>query len=114
MSQRGYRYLDHTADILVEAWAPKLEMVFEEAAKAMFDAMTDLKAIRAITTKEIQVSGHDLPELLYNWLEELLFIFETEQLLFKEFHVGKLSQKSEQKNRWYLKATATGEPLDLR
>ena len=113
MALRGYQYLDHTADILVHAWAPSFSEAFEEAAKAMFDAMTVIAKIRPHTSKQLQVTGHDQSELLYNWLEELLYIFETQQYLFCDFSVSITppNEKAEY-SQWVLDAEVHGEEFD--
>ena len=106
-SPRGFVFLDHTADILVKTWGPNLAAAFEEAAIAMFDSMTDIEKVLPEVDQEINVSGHDKAELLYNWLEELLFIMDTQQLLFSEFKVEINDPSAE--HSWRLHAHLRGE-----
>ena len=112
MTTRGYRYLDHTADILVEAWGRNVEEAFAEAARAMFDAMTDLASIRNTEQFHIEVTGHDTGELLYNWLEELLFQFETENRLGHDFQVCIQSSQGTDAPLWHLSATIHGDQFE--
>jgi SHS2 domain-containing protein len=53
---------------------------------------------------EIRVQGDDLSYLLFDWLNELLYRWDTEHLLFSRF-VVRVSEDG-------LVGTAWGEPLD--
>lgn len=112
MTQQGYRYLDHTADILVEAWGENIQDAFSEGARAMFDAMTEISQIQQNEEYSLSVTGHDVGELLYNWLEELLFQFETENLLGRNFQVHIQSPSENSTPQWSLNATVKGERFD--
>ncbi len=108
--ERGFEFLEHTADQYVLAYGHDLKAAFEEAAKALFATMTDLEAVRPEVAVELRVEGHDLKALLYNWLEALLVKFETEGLLFRDFEVLELSGGDGKPYR--LRAVARGEPFD--
>ena len=108
--ERGFEFLEHTADQYVLAYGPDLEAAFEEAAKGLFATMTDLETVRPKVAVELRVEGHDLKALLYNWLEALLVKFETEGLLFSDFEVLELSGGDGKPYR--LRAVARGEPFD--
>ena len=79
-----YKFLEHTADIKFQSYGKSLEKAFENSALAMFNAMSDSR-IKLKLKKKIKVSGKDLESLLYNFLEELLFLLDTEN-----FFLGKL------------------------
>ncbi|MGD0550550.1 MAG: archease, partial [Candidatus Bathyarchaeia archaeon] len=64
-----YRLLPHMSDAYVEAQAPTLAGVFEEAAFAMFDVMTDPTAIERSFVDRFEVTSHDEISLLHDWLE---------------------------------------------
>lgn len=81
MSHKGYRYLPHTADVKFEAYGKTIEEAFSNAIFAMVNLMVDIELIDPTTTKKISLSGHDKEALLYNLLEEILFIYETSSLL---------------------------------
>ncbi len=108
MECRGYRFLEHTADAYVEASGRSLEEAFENAAKAMFDIMTDISRIERKVRKEIVDEGIDLENLLYRWLEDLLIIHDSEGLVFSDFSVN-----IEEGNEGYkIKGYAFGERFD--
>ena len=83
----GYKFLDHKSDVYIEACGRSLQEAFEQAGRAVFDTMTDISKIEFKTMHKISVQSEDLKSLLYDYLDELLFIFDTEMLLFKEFKI---------------------------
>ena len=106
-SLRGYETFDHTADIGIRAWGSEFSEVFEEAAKALFSVIVDLKTLSAGQKLKIELSRDSGEELFLAWLKELLFISETKHLLFSEFRVLDLSSGK-------LTAQIGGELLDPR
>lgn len=108
--KRGFRYLEHTADVLVEAWAPTITELFEELAKAMFEIMTDTTKVEPRTCIDIETEGFDLENALYRWLEELLILHDSENLVFGDFKVYKVEKVSE--NRYVVLGKACGEVFD--
>jgi SHS2 domain-containing protein len=84
-SRSFYKIIDHTADIGIEVWAPDREGVFTRSAMAMFDMMLGLDSVTASETREIQVAGEGLEELLVAWLNELLYVYSVEKMVFSGF-----------------------------
>ena len=105
----GYQFLEHVTDAFVEAWGQTLEEAFSQAGLALFDTMLDVKSVRTNTDVEIQTSGHDEEELLYNYLEELLLLFEVKQLALREFTVSLITPTL---GEIRLEGKAGGEPYD--
>lgn len=106
---KGYRYLEHTADIKVEAWGKTLEEAFEAAAIAFTDVFIDVNKIDKSIMREIMVEGFDLMSLLFNWIEELIHIFEVEEMVFCEFNVNIYKNPA---GNYQLMAIAFGETYD--
>lgn len=77
-----YRFLEHVADAKFQAFGKTLEEAFSNAALAMFSLMTDIKKVKGEIEKKISVQGHDKKALLYNFLEELLFLLDRDSFLF--------------------------------
>ena len=63
--------------------------------------MCDSPDVPCDMCKMVEVVGHDLDSLLFAWLDELLFIFSTELLVFSDIRVTTF-------NRQEYKITATG------
>ena len=103
--QPGYRILDHTADVGLEARGGDLAELFSNAARGMFAIISCPDTIRP--TKEFLVKADaDNPEnLLVNWLSELLYLSATQGILFCRFDIAQIDQQ-------HISAKALGEPID--
>jgi len=73
-------FLDHTADIKFKAFGRNLEEVFENSADAVLNAMFEGK-VEGKIKKKIAVKGEDLESLMYNFIEEILFLLDSEEFL---------------------------------
>jgi SHS2 domain-containing protein len=102
---RPFRFLEHTADIGFEALGRTREEVFANAARALMQLVADTETLRMREAAEIRVEGSTPPDLLVNWLGEILYLHETERLLFRDFEIHRLDERS-------LNATARGEKFD--
>jgi len=107
----GFEFLEHTADVYIKVWGDTLEEAFEWAAVAMFEVMTDLNKVEPKKKHEISVNAEDLYALLYEWLEELLFIFGSHGIVFSKFKVHKIIQKGN--DMYTLVGEAWGEPFSI-
>ena len=82
-------------DAFVEVQAPTLAGVFEEAAFAMFDVMTDPTAIERSFVDQFEVTSHDEISLFHDWLEQLLLKFDLDGKVYSVFHVEKIDTQNE-------------------
>jgi len=82
-----YEIIDHTADVGVKAYGNNLSEAFENAAKAMFDIITDNSEIESVGEYEIELKADDLEQLLVDFLSELLFLHDSKNLVFGFFKV---------------------------
>jgi len=78
---KPFEYLEHTADCKFKAYGKDKVEQFKNAALAMFNVMVDTITINPLVVREINVTGDDECQLLYNFLEELLFLLDTESFL---------------------------------
>ena len=106
-----YRYLEEigTADIAFEATGRDLPELFCDAANATTNVMIDnIEAIQPRETRQIELSNDKLDMLLFDLLQELIFLKDAERLLLRLREV-QIGQRDE---NYFAKATAEGEPLD--
>ncbi len=106
MATEKFRILDHTADIGIMAWGKTLAKLFANAALGMFSLIGELDRVENRFTTQVAVDGNDYEDLLVTWLNELLYLFEAEGVLLKEFTIQDLGQ-------YYLKGIVSGEPIDV-
>ena len=84
---KRFEILDHTADIGIIVYGEDLRSLFENAGEAFFHLITDLKKVRLRTERKIEIGGESLERLMVDWLNELLYLHDVENLLFKRFNV---------------------------
>ncbi|MCL5069704.1 MAG: archease [Actinobacteria bacterium] len=109
----NYSIIDHLSDIGIEVKARSPEELFENAALGMFSIMYDLKGIESKEKVKVYVKGKrgtDIEELLISWLEKLLYLFETKNLLFCRFDINDIETAKSVK---FVDAVAYGEKINL-
>lgn len=109
---RKYEFFDVTADIGFLSYGKTLEESFENAALAMFNVITSTETVAKNESKKISIESEDLTSLLYDFLEELLFIYELNLFLFSKFMVNIKKEKINNDHVYKLEAVATGEKID--
>jgi SHS2 domain-containing protein len=107
MIQKPYEVFEHTADVGIHAFGHTLPELFIHAAQGMESLMVSPEQVRESVSREIAVTGHDMVSLLIAWLNEFVFLFDTEYLLFRTFEIDDLTETS-------LKGRASGEPYDVQ
>jgi len=104
--KRKYLFLPHTADAKFRAFGKSLEKKFENAALATASVMFESGKIKPALKKEISVKGADLKALLYNWLEELLYLVDAKGFILNSVKQMKIKQE---KKGYSLKAVIAGD-----
>ncbi len=105
---KQFIFLPHTADVKFQAFGVSLEKCFEHAAKAMFAVMDQGKLKgKGIKKGVIEVRGRDLSALLYNFLEELIFLMDTQDFFLDNVNVD-IEKKEERKTHYHLTARIFG------
>lgn len=100
-----YETFEHTADLGLRVRAPSIETLFVDAARGLTSMIAaNHDAVRPVREIAFEVPGGRLDELLFDWLSEILYAFESEHLLLSQFEV--------QFGESGLKATARGEVAD--
>ena len=89
----GYRYLEDIAiaDVAFQAWGQTREAVFEQAARATLNTMVeDLASVEAALVRSVALQGEQLDLLLFDFLNEIVFYKDAEQLLLlpAEIEIG--------------------------
>ena len=110
-----YDYFDVTADIGFYAYGKSIEEAYENAGLAMFNVITDISKVKKEESREFEIVSEDLVSLLYDYLEELLFLQDTEFLFFSDFKVNIekiVDSESSNLENYKLTCFACGEEID--
>lgn len=97
-----YEFIDHTADVGIRVFGRSVEELFENAAFALFDIIADITAVSPRQHRQFTLTRDGFEELLVEWLNALLFVFDTESILFSSFTVTRIESMT-------LVATADGD-----
>lgn len=102
----GYRKFGTTADVGVVSFGRDMKEAFERQAAGMFSVMTDTRGVRPVSSMDVEARGGDYESLLVAWLDELLFLRDTKDVMLRRFEIQALEGFS-------LKATVYGEEIDF-
>jgi len=84
----GHRELEHTADWELEVWAPDLPSLLAEAARGMYRLMGVALAAKPRRRRRLELDAGDREALLVEFLGELLYLGEAEDLAFDAFELS--------------------------
>jgi SHS2 domain-containing protein len=87
-----YRFTDHTADFGIQAFGKTMEQVFENAAFAISDLITDTDILQGAHSQTISVTGYDRDDLMVNWLREILYLWNGMGMLVKQTSVKEVTE----------------------
>ena len=102
---KDFEIVNHTADVGIIAYGADMSQAFANAAKALFSLITELDDVEEVLHRDIELTATDEESLLVEWLNELVYRFDTENILFKRFDIIQLDKTQ-------LKARSYGEKVD--
>lgn len=102
---KDFEFIEHTADVGIMAYGADVREAFVNAARGMFSLMVELESVREVEHRDIEVTAPDEESLLAAWLNELICLFDTENMLFSRFDITEFGDT-------HLRAKAYGEPVD--
>jgi SHS2 domain-containing protein len=102
--EKPFEVIDHTADIGIVAYGADIKQVFANAALGLFNLMADLDDFEEGMQRDLELSAEDVEVLLIEWLNELIYIFDVEHIIFKKFEIEKLTSTE-------IKARCFGEKM---
>jgi SHS2 domain-containing protein len=102
---KNFEIIDTTADIGIRAFGEDWPSLYANAALGMLSLITDTDEIEERLTREISITAPDRETLLVKWLNELIYLFDAEMLLFSRFEIVKISKSQ-------IKACCFGEKAD--
>ena len=85
--RKKFEFIDHTADIGIVAYGADLKESFANAALALFSLIAELDNVSEGFRQELEVTAEDEEGLLVQWLNELIYLFDVEHLIFRRFEI---------------------------
>jgi SHS2 domain-containing protein len=102
---KRFEVLEHTADAGIVAYGRDLREAFTNAAHGMFSLIVEPADQSEDFCRDVDINSSDREALLVDWLNELIFIFEADQVILSRFEIADLSE-----NR--LRARVCGNKID--
>ena len=104
---KDYELIEHTADIGIRVRAKDVNELFKNAASAMFQIIAEPKTPVILSSPELPVklNAESTEQLFVNWLNELLSLSATKELIFCNFKINKIEKNC-------LEASISGRPSD--
>jgi SHS2 domain-containing protein len=81
---KKFKFLEHTADVKFQAFGNKEEKVFENSALALKESICGKIKINGEKERIIKVEGKDFESLLYNFLEEIIYLLDAENFIISK------------------------------
>ena len=80
----GYKFIEGltVADIAFEATGRNLNELFENSALALFEVNVDIRSVKPLMEVEVKAVGDNLENLLFNFLDELIFVKDRDGMVF--------------------------------
>ncbi len=105
---KRFELVEHPSDIGFRAYGRDLAEAFGNAALALFEVMVDTGKVEPREEVRVELEAEDEGALLYDWLDRLLYLHDTRNLVMSKFK----ATISPTKGGFKLNARAWGERFD--
>ena len=102
--ETAFEVIDHTADIGIIAYGANVNQLFVNASLGMSSLIIDTDSINEHICRNLELSSQDTETLLVEWLNELIYIYEVEHIIFRKFEI-------ELRDNCHLQARCYGESI---
>ena len=82
-----FELLEHTSDVGIRATGDTREEALISASHGLVSILVDPVPFRPLEERYFKASGADETAQIIDWLNEILFFFDTEELVFVEFEI---------------------------
>lgn len=101
----SWETFEHQADVGVAVHAPSGAELFAEAAGALLALLCDPATVRGVRRYELAGEAETVEELLVGWLNDLVYLFEGEGVVWRRLELPEWSPTR-------YRAVLRGEPAD--
>ena len=110
MNNPGFKFEEHTADVKVRAYGSTIEEAYAQSAYALITTLSpDLSRISKKREKSLTIKAEDKEALLFDFLSELLYIFDVDHLIFSKISIIYIKEIDD---GYELKAVLNGEKFN--
>ena len=103
---KPYEYIEHTADMGMVARGKNLSELLTNAAQGLFETIAVVETVDETKAIAVHLTAESVEELFVAWLDELIFLHETEEVFFKRAEIQQCSETE-------MSATVYGEPSNF-
>jgi SHS2 domain-containing protein len=82
-----FELLDHPSDVGILARGRTREEALVEASRGLTSIIVNSDGLEVVEERDLQAHGPDEAAHIVNWLNEILFYFDTENVAFVEFEI---------------------------
>ena len=111
--EKEFEILNHTADVGIIAHGSDMKAAFANAAKGLFSLITELDDVKETEHRDIELTAPDQESLLVAWLNEHIYLFDVENILFKRFEITRLNNTQLQGRSYGEKINTSRHKLKL-
>jgi len=88
-----YKLMDHTADFGIHVFGDNAKSLFQNAAMALMDQLVETVDLLAREERRIVIEGNDWPDLMVNWLREILYLWTGEDNFVQSIQIESIAEK---------------------
>ena len=92
--EKDFEIVNHTADVGIIAYGADISQAFANAARALFSLITELDDVAEVLHRDMELTASDEESLLVEWLNELIYLFDVENIVFKRFDITQLNNRA--------------------
>jgi SHS2 domain-containing protein len=100
MEPQQFKVIEHTADTGFEVRGRTRAKAYEAAALALFQTMWEINKEKHVEPVNLKINGGDPPELLVNFLEEFLYLYEAKELVCTKVRVDSVTEDKISARAW--------------
>ncbi|PIN89588.1 hypothetical protein COU60_03180 [Candidatus Pacearchaeota archaeon CG10_big_fil_rev_8_21_14_0_10_34_76] len=87
MKNKNIDVMEHTSEVKFKVRGSSINKVFENIVIAISDFMARGEKIKPVLKKKIKISGEDNESLLYDFLDEIIYLGDAEGFVVSKAHV---------------------------
>ncbi|HLD19398.1 MAG TPA: archease [Candidatus Nanoarchaeia archaeon] len=105
---KQFEFVEHTADAEFYSYGSTIEEAYAHAAYAVTSIIVDYKKVKAVLKKIVKIRGKDKEALLYNFIEEIIYLLDAEDFVM---HKVQYLEIKKDKNGFSLEAELLGDTV---